>query len=241
MCINPPARINKAECGADPKSLRQGFVSIYSEHLSDLDTGINLLQFQSRQTKRSIKWGNRHDRRIMQENCLRNHSLQQSKFDPAPSRKMAKRSREDLEPSCPGSDRPGETETSVRLVLHPSTVAHPPLTSSKIRHLDPESGEAQPAFEMICSLPPHRQTLSFANYEEYEVHYLKVHTNRCTECRKNFPTEHFLNLHIEENHDSLVSVRKERGEKTVSFNFFNPVFCLYSYLYLCLLLVCLLC
>jgi len=67
---------------------------------------------------------------------------------------------------------------------------------------------------MICSLPPHRQTLSFATYEEYEVHYLKTHTNRCTECRKNFPTEHFLNLHIEENHDSLVSVRKERGEKT---------------------------
>jgi len=42
--------------------------------------------------------------------------------------------------------------------------------------------------------------------------------NRCLECRRNFPTEHFLNLHIEENHDALVSVRRERGEKTVSHN-----------------------
>lgn len=38
--------------------------------------------------------------------------------------------------------------------------------------------------------------------------------NRCVECRKNFPTEHFLNLHIEENHDALVGVRKDRGERT---------------------------
>ena len=126
---------------------------------------------------------------------------------------MAKRSREDFEPSSPDSDKSRDTDACSRLVIHPSTVAP---ASSKIIHLDSESGEAQPAPEMICSLPPHRQTLSFATYEEYEVHYLKTHTNRCTECRKNFPTEHFLNLHIEENHDSLVSVRKERGEKIVS-------------------------
>jgi hypothetical protein len=30
-----------------------------------------------------------------------------------------------------------------------------------------------------------------------------------------------LNLHIEENHDALVSVRRERGEKTVSHEFQN--------------------
>jgi hypothetical protein len=129
---------------------------------------------------------------------------------------MAKRSREDFEPSSPDSEKSRDIDACARLVIHPSTVAEPTPTSSKIIHLDSESGEAQPASEMICSLPPHRQTLSFATYEEYEVHYLKTHTNRCTECRKNFPTEHFLNLHIEENHDSLVSVRKERGEKTVS-------------------------
>ncbi|KAG0648354.1 zinc finger protein [Hyphodiscus hymeniophilus] len=127
---------------------------------------------------------------------------------------MAKRSREDFEPSTPDSEKPGDTEAGVRLVVHQSTVADLPSNSSKIIHLDSDSGEARPAPEMICSLPPHRQTLSFSTYEDYEVHYLKSHTNRCTECRKNLPTEHFLSLHIEENHDSLVSVRKERGEKT---------------------------
>ena len=39
--------------------------------------------------------------------------------------------------------------------------------------------------------------------------------NRCSQCGKNFPTERFLNLHIEENHDALVATRRERGEKTV--------------------------
>jgi len=129
---------------------------------------------------------------------------------------MAKRSREDFEPSSPDCDISGDPDSRVRLVVHPSAAVPSTPTSSKIIHLDSESGEAQPAPEMLCSLPPHRQTLSFGTYEEYEVHYLKTHTNRCTECRKNFPTEHFLNLHIEENHDSLVSVRKERGEKIVS-------------------------
>ncbi|KAJ9299436.1 hypothetical protein DTO271G3_3058 [Paecilomyces variotii] len=67
---------------------------------------------------------------------------------------------------------------------------------------------------MRCSLPPHRETLSFASYDEYEVHYVQAHVNRCSECGRNFPTEVFLNLHIEENHDPLVAERRERGEKT---------------------------
>lgn len=131
---------------------------------------------------------------------------------------MAKRSREDFEPSAPDSENTGDSAVPARAITRPAAVAQPASTSSKLIYLDAEGGEAQPVWEMICSLPPHRQTLSFASYEEYEIHYLKTHTNRCTECRKNFPTEHFLNLHIEENHDSLVSVRRERGEKTVCLN-----------------------
>jgi len=92
-----------------------------------------------------------------------------------------------------------------------------PIThkNTKIIHLDPEGSEASssPAV-MICSLPPHKQTLSFSSYENYEIHYNKTHVNRCLECRKNFPTEHFLNLHIEENHDTLVEVRRNKGERT---------------------------
>lgn len=71
---------------------------------------------------------------------------------------------------------------------------------------------------MRCSLPPHKETLSFSSYDEYEVHYVQAHVNRCSECGKNFPTELFLNLHIEENHDPLIAARRERGEKTVRYS-----------------------
>ncbi|KAJ5181067.1 Zinc finger C2H2 [Penicillium cf. griseofulvum] len=67
---------------------------------------------------------------------------------------------------------------------------------------------------MHCSLPPHRETLLFTSYEDYEVHYLQSHVNRCSECSKNFPTGHLLNLHIEENHDPLAAARRARGDKT---------------------------
>ena len=68
---------------------------------------------------------------------------------------------------------------------------------------------------MKCSLPPH-ETLVFSTFEEFEIHYSKRHTNRCSECHRNFPTEHFLILHISENHDPLSEARKAKGEKTVS-------------------------
>jgi hypothetical protein len=131
---------------------------------------------------------------------------------------MAKRSREDFEPSFPESEGPRESTPSARSVIHPITIALA-SNNSKIVHLDSESGEALSITEMRCSLPPHRQTLSFTSFEEFDVHYAKTHVNRCVECRKNFPTEHFLNLHIEENHDALVIVRRERGQKTVSYTF----------------------
>ncbi|PGH23398.1 hypothetical protein AJ80_02508 [Polytolypa hystricis UAMH7299] len=67
---------------------------------------------------------------------------------------------------------------------------------------------------MRCSLPPHKEVLSFSTYEEYEVHYAQVHVNRCSGCGKNFPTGRFLTLHIEENHDPLNEARRERGERT---------------------------
>lgn len=122
---------------------------------------------------------------------------------------MAKRSREDFEPL---SESEILTDAAAEPVAHFSSR----VPSPKVLQLDPDStGEPRPANEMRCSLPPHRETLSFSSFEAYEVHYSQTHMNRCLECRKNFPTEHFLNLHIEENHDALVSVRRERGEQTV--------------------------
>jgi hypothetical protein len=139
----------------------------------------------------------------------------QSIYPAAQLLKMAKRSREDFEPSSPESESTRESTPIPGVPGYPNTI---PQTSntSKIVHLGSDSGEAPPVTEMRCSLPGHRQTISFTSFEDYDVHYAKTHVNRCVECRKNFPTEHFLNLHIEENHDALVSVRRERGEKTVS-------------------------
>ncbi|KAF1947487.1 hypothetical protein EJ02DRAFT_91304 [Clathrospora elynae] len=83
----------------------------------------------------------------------------------------------------------------------------------KIVHLDAESAlSIQPAI-MKCSLPPH-EPLAFTSFEEYDVHCQKMHTNRCSECQKNFPDEHFLHLHIAEYHDPYNAAKREQGEKT---------------------------
>lgn len=67
---------------------------------------------------------------------------------------------------------------------------------------------------MQCSLPPHQDSLQFQSHDDYEVHYLKEHTNRCSSCGKNFPTAHLLGLHIEENHNALRETLQAKGEKT---------------------------
>ncbi|CEJ89265.1 hypothetical protein VHEMI05118 [[Torrubiella] hemipterigena] len=69
---------------------------------------------------------------------------------------------------------------------------------------------------MRCSLPPHKEPLAFRTYPEYEAHYHSFHLNRCIECRKNFPSNHLLGVHIEECHDPLVRVKREQGERTFS-------------------------
>ncbi|KEF61411.1 uncharacterized protein A1O9_02977 [Exophiala aquamarina CBS 119918] len=65
-----------------------------------------------------------------------------------------------------------------------------------------------------CSLPPHREPLSFSNAEAFEVHYVKEHSNRCSACGKNFPTAHFLALHTDENHNTFREALQAKGEKT---------------------------
>jgi hypothetical protein len=84
----------------------------------------------------------------------------------------------------------------------------------KIVHLDAESAISDHPAVMKCSLPPHGP-LTFASFEEYDVHYQKMHLHRCSECHKNFPDEHFLHLHITENHDPISAAKRDQGEKTV--------------------------
>lgn len=90
-------------------------------------------------------------------------------------------------------------------------------TSSKILQLD-RTNQQQTSI-ISCSLTPHQTPISFSSYEDYDVHYAKVHSNRCSECNKNFPSEHFLKLHIAENHDPINEARRARGDKTVRWRF----------------------
>ncbi|KAE8318003.1 C2H2 type zinc finger domain protein [Aspergillus transmontanensis] len=113
-----------------------------------------------------------------------------------------------------------------RSISRSPSVGEPPETSSRPsspafsitsveqpkKHLSDTANSSTEV--MHCSLPPHRETLSFPSYDDYEVHYKQTHVNRCTACGKNFPTDRFLNLHIEENHDPLIAAKKDRGEKT---------------------------
>ncbi|CRK21722.1 hypothetical protein BN1723_012444 [Verticillium longisporum] len=91
------------------------------------------------------------------------------------------------------------------------------LPATKITYLDPSdhsiTGED---VIMRCHLPGHKDGMAFRSYDEYQSHYHKAHTNRCLECRKNFPSSHLLSVHIEECHDSFVAVKRERGEHTFS-------------------------
>ncbi|KAF4337649.1 hypothetical protein FBEOM_8469 [Fusarium beomiforme] len=87
---------------------------------------------------------------------------------------------------------------------------------SKVTQLESAIDDEENTIAMRCNLPPHREAQAFRSYDEYEVHYNKAHTNRCLECHKNFPSEHLLNVHIEEYHDPLVTVKREQGEHTYS-------------------------
>lgn len=81
----------------------------------------------------------------------------------------------------------------------------------KIVELDTNSSISQPV--MQCSLPPHL-LMSFSSTEEFDIHYAKEHTNRCTSCGRNFPSPHYLSLHIDENHNPLREVLAAQGERT---------------------------
>ena len=70
------------------------------------------------------------------------------------------------------------------------------------------------ASQMQCPLPPHREAVTFATIQEYEIHYAKDHTNRCSSCGRNFPSAHFLALHIDENHNPLRDLAQAQGERT---------------------------
>jgi hypothetical protein len=122
-----------------------------------------------------------------------------------------KRSREPEEDSDPVAPGCGDREQGP--TTREDTTSSAP--AAKIVELDPSSSRG---VEMRCSLPPHRETLVFKTYDEFESHHIKAHTNRCLECGKNLPSAHMLDLHHEECHDAFLALKREKGEHTVSSN-----------------------
>lgn len=127
---------------------------------------------------------------------------------------MVKRSRDDSASSV--SDSASSIHRLSTSTGSPKSTAERSIPyRAKYTQLDRGLEHPPESIVMRCFLPPHPQGMTFSSYEEYDVHYAKAHVNRCLECRKNFPTEHYLGLHIEENHDPLNEARKARGDKTV--------------------------
>jgi hypothetical protein len=95
-----------------------------------------------------------------------------------------------------------------------SPFAREPSTEVKIIHLGRRATPPARTMVINCELPPHKRPWAFNSQEEYDVHYQKMHVNRCSVCHKNFPDQHLLQLHISENHDPIRAARADRGEKT---------------------------
>ncbi|KAK8872682.1 c2h2 type zinc finger protein [Apiospora arundinis] len=98
----------------------------------------------------------------------------------------------------------------------PTTRSKKSQPSAKIIQVDESAADDSSTVVMRCLLPPHREALAFRSYTDYETHYHKAHSNRCFECRKNFPSDHLLSVHIEEQHDAFAAVLREKGEHTYS-------------------------
>ncbi|OJD30867.1 c2h2 type zinc finger domain protein [Diplodia corticola] len=116
---------------------------------------------------------------------------------------MAKRSRAGSASPEPEANQP-----------HTGAAASEPAAPHVVKYVHVDSADASrsPTAVMECQLPGHAP-LEFATYEDYDVHYHKTHVNRCSECRKNFPSDLILGLHFAEVHDPINDARKARGEK----------------------------
>lgn len=63
-----------------------------------------------------------------------------------------------------------------------------------------------------CSFAPCSGQV-FSSMERYEAHYYSIHSYICQQCGKNFPSDRFLDLHIDEWHNPFTEISRDRGEK----------------------------
>ncbi|KAF8462068.1 hypothetical protein BDZ91DRAFT_699232 [Kalaharituber pfeilii] len=127
---------------------------------------------------------------------------------------MAKRHRRDSLPSPPTAGTiVTQPSASVASPTSPASSTTSDATSKKYNRLDPKQLPRTPPV-ITCNFLPTCNHTPFSSYAEFESHYSQQHTNRCVECNRNFPSERYLSIHIAENHDVFVELKKEAGEKT---------------------------
>lgn len=86
------------------------------------------------------------------------------------------------------------------------------------------SAATTPTNLITCNYPPCVNNTIFNCYAEYELHVQNYHTHICNECKRRFPTNDFLTLHIDETHNPLLQIKRERGEKTYKcFNYSTSI------------------
>lgn len=65
---------------------------------------------------------------------------------------------------------------------------------------------------LTCDLTPCAGT-QFASHDVYRAHLKSVHHEKCMACHRTFPSNDILQLHINENHNPLLRIKQEQGDK----------------------------
>ncbi|KAJ2910295.1 hypothetical protein GGI21_001016 [Coemansia aciculifera] len=80
--------------------------------------------------------------------------------------------------------------------------------------------EDERSHHIICHDTPCLGAAVFPSALAYERHYDQMHRNTCSMCSAIFPSTHWLDLHVQELHDSFFDARVARGDK--AFRCFLP-------------------
>lgn len=82
---------------------------------------------------------------------------------------------------------------------------------------DTVSKDSTPVATIKCTIPPcHVNLVQFDSYLAYEAHVITFHNHVCQQCRRRFPSNQFLEIHIDENHNPFWQLARDKGEKVFS-------------------------
>ncbi|SPO02839.1 uncharacterized protein DNG_05515 [Cephalotrichum gorgonifer] len=85
--------------------------------------------------------------------------------------------------------------------IHSSDTEDPGTPAAKLVDLDYDTEGEESSLSMKCSMPPHKEALSFRSYEEYEAHYNSAHYSCFVEgCERKCMTPQKRRLHLIDKH-----------------------------------------